>query len=121
MVDKKQLKREYKERIPAAGIFIVQNKHNGRFLLGSSRNLAGPLNRIEMELTTGAHRNKELLSDWQKYGQEKFQFEILEKVDQKDGNDFEKELELKELEQKWIDKLDPAGQLGYNLNTKIRI
>ncbi|MBN2028899.1 GIY-YIG nuclease family protein [bacterium] len=120
MKTKKEIKREYKERQKQAGIFQVKNKVNGKILLGSSLNLAGPLNAHRFMLTIGSHRNKVLQQEWDQYGQDQFVFEILEVVKVKDDTDFNLNDELALLEQIWIEKLQPFGERGYNTNTNIR-
>jgi hypothetical protein len=114
------IKREYKERAKPAGIFQVKNTANGKVLLGSSLNLEGPLNKIKFMLTGGLHRNEVLQKEWNAYGPEKFVFEILEVVIIKDDPNFNLLDELTLLEQIWLEKLQPFGEKGYNLNATIR-
>ena len=114
------MKREYKERKKAAGVFQIKNKANGKILLGSSLNLEGPLNAHKFMLTIGSHRNKMLQQEWDQYGQDQFVFEILEVVKVKNDPDFILSDELTLLEQIWIEKLQPFGENGYNTNADIR-
>ncbi len=120
MKSKQELKREYKDRPKPAGIFWVKNIANGKMLLGSSKNLEGPLNSHKFMLTIGKHRNEQLQKDWDKYGPDKFVFEILEVVKVKDDPNFNLEDELSLLEQIWLEKLQPFGDKGYNTDTRIR-
>ena len=120
MKTQKDLKREYKERKKTAGIFQVKNIANGKILLGSSLNLDGPLNSHKFMLTIGSHRNEALQKEWKEFGAEKFVFEILEEVKEKDDPDFNREDELTLLEQIWIEKLQPFGERGYNPDERIR-
>ena len=114
------IKREYKERTKPAGVFQVKNIANGKVLLGSSRNLEGPLNGHKFMLTTGSHRNETLQKEWNEFGAEKFVFEILEVVKVKDDPNFNLDDELTLLEQIWLEKLQPFGERGYNTDTHIR-
>ena len=41
-------------------------------------------------------------------------FEVLETLEQKDDPVFDFRRELKKLEEKWLDKLQPYGERGYN-------
>jgi group I intron endonuclease len=120
MKTRQDIIREYKERKKPAGIFQVKNTANGKFLLGSSLNLEGPLNSHKFMLTIGKHRNEALQKDWNEFGGDKFVFEILEVVKVKDDPDFSIEDELTLLEQIWIEKLQPFGEHGYNNEPKIR-
>ncbi|MFI5252384.1 MAG: GIY-YIG nuclease family protein [Bacteroidota bacterium] len=121
MKSKKDLVREYKERKKPAGVFQVKNIANGKVLLGSSLNLEGALNSHKFMLTIGKHRNEAIQKDWDKYGPDKFIFEILETVKVKeDDPDFNISDELTLLEQIWLEKLQPFGDKGYNTDSRIR-
>lgn len=117
---RKDLKRQYKERVKQAGVFQVRNLANGKVLLGSSLNLDGPLNGHKFMLTIGTHRNEELQKDFNTFGASSFAFEILEVVKQKDDPHFSVEDELTLLEEIWIEKLQPFSERGYNTGRKIR-
>lgn len=117
---RQDLKREYKERAIPAGVFQVRNAANGKVLLGSSLNLDGPLNRHRFMLTIGKHPSESLQEEWNRYGADKFTFEILEVARVKDDPDFNLEDELTLLEQIWIEKAQPFGEKGYNKDSRIR-
>ena len=120
MKSKKDINREYKEKEKPAGVFQVKNSVNGKVLLGSSLNLEGPLNGHKFMLTIRGHRNKLLQQEWNEYGPDKFTFEILEVVKVKDDPNFNLSDELTLLEQIWLEKLQPFGERGYNIDTNIR-
>ena len=117
---RKELNKEYLERVKPAGVFQVKNVANGKVLLGSSLNLEGPLNRHRFMLKIGSHTNKSLQKDWDEFGPEQFVFEILEEVKRKDDPNFNLKDELTLLEMIWLEKLQPFGERGYNVNEKIR-
>jgi group I intron endonuclease len=117
---RKELHREYKERVKPAGVYQVRNLSNGKVLLGSSLNLEGPLNRHRFMLKINSHPTKELQQDWNKLGPDQFLFEILEVVQVKDDPNFNLKDELTLLEQIWLEKLQPFGERGYNINDRIR-
>ena len=120
MKSRKEIKREYKERKKAAGVFQVKNTKNGKVLLGSSLNLEGPLNGHKFMLTIGRHRNEALQKEWNEYGPDAFVFEILEVVKVRDDPSFNLDDELTLLEQIWVEKLQPFGERGYNTDSNIR-
>ncbi len=117
---RKELNKEYLERVKPAGIFQVKNIANGKVLLGSSLNLEGPLNRHRFMLRIGSHTNKALQKDWDEFGPDQFVFEILEEVKRKDDPNFNLKDELTLLEMIWLEKLQPLGERGYNVNARIR-
>lgn len=120
MKSRKDLQREYKDRPRIAGVFQVKNLVNGKVLLGSSLNLDGPLNGVKFLLEIGGHKNEMLQQEWNEFGAENFSFDILEVVQVKDDPNFNLSDELTLLEQIWIEKLQPFGNHGYNLNPRIR-
>src|SRR5512141_1618151 len=117
---RRELNREYMERVKPAGVYQVKNLANGKVLLGSSLNLDGPLNRHKFMLKIGSHTNKALQHDWNELGPEQFAFEIVEEVKVKDDPNFNLKDELTLLEMIWLEKLQPLGERGYNLNERIR-
>jgi group I intron endonuclease len=117
---RKDLNREYQERVKPAGVFQIKNLENGKVLLGSSLNLEGPLNGHKFMLKSNAHKNTALQQDWHEFGPDKFVFEILEVVKVSDEPNFNLNDELTLLEQIWLEKLQPFGERGYNLNANIR-
>ena len=117
---RRELNREYVERVKPAGVYQVKNLANGKVLLGSSLNLEGPLNRHKFMLKIGSHTNKILQKDWDEFGPEQFSFDILEEVQRKDNPNFNLKDELTLLEMVWLEKLQPFNERSYNLNEKIR-
>ena len=117
---RKELQREYKERVKPSGVYQVKNLTNGKVLLASSLNLEGLLNRNRFTLRTNSHPNKELQKDWNELSPDQFLFEILEVVQVQDDPNFNLKDELALLEQIWLEKLQPFGERGYNTNDRIR-
>jgi hypothetical protein len=117
---RKEINREYQERVKPSGVFQVKNLMTGKVLLGSSLNLEGPLNKHRFMLRINSHANRELQKDWNELGSEQFSFEILETVQIRDHPNFNLKDELTLLEEIWLEKLQPFGQRGYNDSPKIR-
>lgn len=116
---RKELNREYMQRVKPAGVYQVKNIVSEKMLLASSLNLEGPLNRHKFMLKIGSHPNKALQKDWNELGAENFIFEILEEVKIVDDPNFNLSDELTLLEMIWLEKLQPLEH-GYNLNDRIR-
>ena len=116
----KDLKREYKGKIPVPGVFQIKNLRNGKVFLGSSLNIEGPLNAHEFMLSSGSHRNRDLQLEYKKFGAKAFSFDVLAVIELSNKPGFNVEDELQLLEQLWLDELKPFGENGYNLNDKIR-
>lgn len=117
---RKEIHRQYKERVKPSGVFQIKNMANGKVLLGSSLNLEGPLNKHRFMLKIGSHPNKELQKDWNELGPDQFSFEIVETIPVKDDPNFNLKDELTLLEEIWLEKLQPFDERGYNPDAKIR-
>ncbi|MBB6215206.1 hypothetical protein HNQ80_001295 [Anaerosolibacter carboniphilus] len=95
-----------------SGVYQIRNTQNQKIFIASGRNIS-KLNGIRFDLKTGSHRNKTLQSEWNQYGEDAFVFEILDSFEEaEDPKNVTRE--LKKLEKKWIDKLQPFGEYGYN-------
>lgn len=113
MKNTKILKRAYKEMDIPCGIYRIYNKTNGKMLIGQSMNLTGILNRHRFLLRMGVHSNKPLQQDWQTYGEENFEFEVLDPLDAAELSTQEKIDDLNALEDIWLEKLNPYEPEGY--------
>lgn len=120
VMDKKTLIREYKLAEKVAGIFWIKNNVSGRVLVGSSLNLHGPLNRHRAMLDFGSHRCEALRKDWAELGPDAFTFEVVEEVKRGKEPEFDVDAALKELEKKWVEKLQPFEERCYNSSQRIR-
>jgi hypothetical protein len=112
MERKKELKMQYKETKTIAGVYQIKNTINNKVFIGSTKNLK-TLNGVKFTLETGTSYNKELQKEWNEYGKNAFIIEELERLkeDQQPSN---LKNDLKELEEKWLEKLQPYGERGYN-------
>lgn len=95
-----------------SGVYQVRNTVNQKIYVTSERNIA-KLNGIRFELNMGTYRNKGLQGEWKQYGEGAFVFEILESFEE-DAEPAVISKTLKKLEKKWIARLQPFGDKGYN-------
>lgn len=86
----------------SSGIYKITNTVNGKIYVGSSKVLEERWSRHVRELKQNIHHNIHLQRAWNKYGEENFSFDVLEVV----------ESDLLVKEQYWIDKLNPAYNIG---------
>ncbi len=114
MTDKRSLRNDYKQSFVPIGVFVIRNTVNQRVYVGASRNLEGAMNRHRFELAAGSHRNAELLADWKRFGAETFQFEVLDRVEQRTAPDVDYDAELATLLELWQLELPCFGPTGYN-------
>ena len=59
------------------GIYIIENKVNGHFYIGSSKSLSVRINDHKSSLRCNKHSNNHLQKAYNKYGQEHFSFNIV--------------------------------------------
>lgn len=119
-MDKKGLKRDYKQTNRPMGVYQIRNLGNEKVLVGSTLNLSGIFNRHRFQLKMNAHPNKSLQTDWNKLGSENFAFEILEELFPRENPDYDYHADLTCLEDLWLEKLEPYGDKGYNEKKKTR-
>ena len=85
------------------GVYKITNTVTGDFYIGSSKNIKQRWAAHKCKSRWKKHPNNPMYLDMQKYGVDKFVFEILEEVESE---------QLKETEQKFIETLKPT----YNSN-----
>lgn len=110
--NQKQLKKNYQQTPPAAGVFLVRNNLNDKVFVAASVNLQGLMNRHKFQLKHGSHPSKQLQADWNKLGSDNFAFEIVDEV--KPVAEADPRAEVETLENLWLEKLQPFGERGYN-------
>lgn len=110
---RKELQAMYKEMKQEGGVYRIVHKDSGRSFIASLPNLKSMDGR-RFELNNGSFKNKELQRDWNQYGEEAFEFEVLEVLKPSDNAYVTVREQLGELEQKWMDKLEPYGERGYH-------
>jgi hypothetical protein len=114
MIDKKEIRRQYKETIQPMGVCRITNLANGKIFIESSKNLNAIFNRNLFQLRGGLHMNEGLQQDFKQYGEAKFSFDIVDRLEPKEGQGYDYSRDLKALEEIWLEKLQPYGQKGYN-------
>jgi hypothetical protein len=112
---KKELKEQYKQMKTEMGIFIVQNKVNNKYLLVTTQNLHGMINRVRFQLNSGGHPNRELQKEWKEFGEKNFDIRILEKLAyDKDESKTDYSEELKIMDIIWSEKQSYKNMEAYN-------
>ncbi|MDO3412135.1 DUF2087 domain-containing protein [Saccharibacillus sp. CPCC 101409] len=110
---RKELQAIYKEIKQEAGVYRVVHTASGRSFVASLPNLKSMSGR-QFELNNGSFQNKELQQDWNQYGADAFEFEVLEVLKPSENAYVTVREQLNELEEKWLNKLQPYGERGYN-------
>lgn len=90
------------------GIYIVHNRKNGNFYIGSTVNLRQRWRQHLWGLANNQHHNPHLQSAWNKYGATSFEFLVVEVVKTTSN--------ILLREQAWIDKFDASNNKAcYNI------
>lgn len=109
---RKELQEEYKQIKTYMGIFQITNKLNGKIYVDSYPNLKNKWLTLQMQLNMGRFVNSQLQKDWKELGVEAFTYKVLE---EKNASEFtDRRWELKQMKKKWLEKLQPYGDSGYN-------
>lgn len=97
------------------GVFQILCLRNDKVFIDSSKNVPGKINRHRFQLNAGVHPAKGLQTDWNEFGADAFEFEVLEPLEpRRDQTDPDYATDLKVLEGLWLEKLAPFGEKGYN-------
>lgn len=104
-LDGKRLEADAVKLSNKSGIYRIDGP-KGRFYVGSAKGLSRRWIEHKRDLRRGTHGNPRLQRAWSKYGEESFEFSVLEYV--------EDVTQLLAREQHWIDTLD-AVKKGYNV------
>ena len=88
------------------GVYKITNMINGKFYIGSSKNIKNRWHQHEILLNGGTHGNTYLQNAWNKYGDKNFKFEIVEEC--------APEMQF-EREQFYLNMLNPFEDNGYNI------
>ncbi|WP_088042845.1 GIY-YIG nuclease family protein [Bacillus sp. EAC] len=110
---KKELKLQYMETKKQAGVYQIKNTINQKVFIGSTMNFK-TLNGKKFELEMGTSTNKVLQDEWNEFGKEAFIIEELETLKIDSEKLVNEKAELKKLEEKWLNQLQPFGDKGYN-------
>lgn len=92
-----------------SGIYKITCLPTGKVYVGSAYDIAKRWSQHRQSLNTHHHCNDYLQAAWEKYGEQSFICEILERVERVD---------LYVREQHWLDALLPFGDRGFNLCRK---
>lgn len=114
MIDKKEIKKAYKQTVQPMGVYQVKNKMNGKIFIGRSKNLNGKFNSIQFQLAVGSFVIKQLQQDYTKFGLDNFSFDVLDRLEPKDDPSYDYTNDLEVLEELWLEKLQPYDEKGYN-------
>lgn len=93
-----------------SGIYCIRNKIDDKVYIGLSSNIYARWQTHKTKLNSLSHINKHLQSSWTKYGEDAFEFSILELCD--DIN------LLPDMEIKWIARYNSSDKkFGYNMTS----
>ena len=89
------------------GIYMIKCKINNKVYIGQSKNIKDRWKQHKKELRNNKHDNKNIQKDWNEYGQNSFEFNIIAECE---------ENELNELEKKYINEYKSYDKnFGYNM------
>lgn len=91
-----------------SGIYQIINLITGVVYIGSAKHLKNRWITHKWELNRNIHHSNYLQNAWNKYGEEVFEFRVLQYIEDK--------TQLTKIEQQWINWLDCVAPKGYNIN-----
>ncbi|MBT3832100.1 MAG: GIY-YIG nuclease family protein [Gammaproteobacteria bacterium] len=114
MKTRKELKKEYLRTPKEMGVYRIRNTLNNRSYIAASIDIKARFNRHRMSLKTNNESVKALHTEWLKYGEDAFEFEILDRLTPLEKPDYDPTEDLKTLEALWLEKLQPYEPTGYH-------
>ncbi|SFI36160.1 hypothetical protein SAMN02799624_00594 [Paenibacillus sp. UNC496MF] len=109
---RKELQEAYKEIKTYMGAIRITNAANGKVYVDAYPNLKNKWLTIRAQLDMGRFANAELQRDWKTYGERAFAYDVLEEKDA--GEVADVRWETKQMAKRWLEKLEPYGDKGYN-------
>ncbi|WP_010239236.1 DUF2087 domain-containing protein [Clostridium arbusti] len=91
---KKELINKYKQQEIEMGIIQIYNKITGYSFVDICKNLYKPFESIKFQLNIGNFKVKKLQEDWNTYGENSFEFLVVEKLKPSDGATDTKKLRI---------------------------
>lgn len=93
--------------LAGSGIYAITNTANGKQYIGSAVHIAARWRLHRHKLRINEHHSPRMQNAWNKYGEEAFDFSVLEVVADK--------TDLLKREQYWLDAKEATGPRGYNV------
>ena len=96
-INKKELINEYKNRKIVGGVYKITNSKSGSYWIDITTEIDKITNRFNFLKSTNTYFSLVMQDEWDKYGAESFNIEIVDRLDRKpeqNDEDFKKELEL---------------------------
>lgn len=104
--NRKEMIAEYKAKPESGGVFAIKNTHSGKVFLDGVLNLEGSENRFRFSVKTDLCPLHQLKDDWNQYGKDSFEFQVLERLTIKEGqSQREFKEDIKTLKEIWQEKL----------------
>lgn len=105
---RKKIIDSYKARRAVGGVFAVRNAANGKRLVQPTADMQGSRNRFEFSQATGGCAFMPLQEDFKKYGAGAFSYEVIEELEQKEGQNYASfKRDIDELYGMLIQDIDP--------------
>lgn len=109
---KRKLINAYKEQslTQAGGIYLIENKKNGKIFLGVTADVAAIKNRFASAKLMGGSFHPKMNADWAAFGGSAFELDIAETINKNESQtpaEFAADLDL--LKKMWLEKFDTAS------------
>ena len=92
---RRELMDAYRNRHPEMGVIAIRCTATGDAFFGASKDTRADINSNRFKLSSGSHRNRELMGLWDRYGADACEFSVERVLDYEDpAEDHSDELEL---------------------------
>lgn len=102
------------------GVYCIRNKINDKRYIGSSWNIYDRWYMHKIELNENRHYNRHLQNAWNKYGEDAFEFSVIEIIALDVEDCYQYEIDRLSKEKEWVKKFNTLDRkYGYNLKEPI--
>lgn len=115
MIDRRQIKKEYKEKTLPAAIYTVVNKIDNKVFIGKTRSPNSVIYRLNSELERDTHPFKDMISDYNENGKDNFEITLYNELDVSKLEEEEIIEKLELLYEKCRAELAEKGYSFYNI------
>lgn len=95
---KKLMREAFNNRKVSMGVFSIRNLETDKTFIKSTMNAEAWENKAKFILKMGQFENAELQADWKQLGENRFQFEMIEELEENENPYFDYQKELQKME-----------------------
>ena len=110
---KKLMREAFDNRKVSMGVLSIRNLETNKTFIKSTINAEAWENKTKFILKMGQFENAELQADWNRLGEDQFQFEMIEELEENENQYFNYQKELQKMEARFRDSYNKKENILY--------